>query len=258
MLIRSIFLGIIQGLTEFLPVSSSGHLVIFQSLLGFQKARLTIGVFLHFGTLIPVVIIFRKDIYELIKLTKAKRHLLWLIIIGSIPTAFIGVVLEDFFKGLFDSVIITGFMLLITGGLLFIAEKYGSSTRSIKEFRGINAVLVGLVQGLAIIPGISRSGSTIVASLLQGLEREEAARYSFLLSIPVIGGAGLLELKDLLSTGMVGIDALSLIAGTLTAALSGYFAIRYLLHVLHRGSLIIFSYYCFIVGTVIILSAGLF
>ncbi len=257
-ILKSILLGIIQGLTEFLPISSSGHLVIFQKLMGFKSNRLTLNVFLHFGTLIPVIIIFWRDIRKLVTFKKDRRHLTWLILIGIIPTGLIGILLEDFFVQLFSSTLITGFMLIITGLMLYLAEQLSNTYKNIDDFKFNNAIIVGLAQGMAIIPGISRSGSTIVASLLQGLNREEAARYSFLLSVPVIFGASMLKINETLKIGLTGLSWNSIIAGTFAAAIAGYFAIRYLLHILRTGSLIIFSYYCWTIGLLVIIIAGLF
>ncbi|MFW5992183.1 MAG: undecaprenyl-diphosphate phosphatase [Halanaerobiaceae bacterium] len=257
-IIKAVFLGVVQGITEFLPISSSGHLVIFQKLLGIESARLTLEIFLHFGTLIPVIVIFWDDIYDIFTLKLDKKHLVWLLFFGTIPAALIGIIFKDYFTGLFSSTYFTGFMLLITGTLLYIAEKAGNAYRDIKDFRFYHALIVGLAQGLAIFPGISRSGSTITASLLQGLKREQAARYSFLLSLPVIMGASLLEMKDSLTMGISGISWPAIISGTVFAAISGYFAIKYLLYILRNGSLIIFSYYCWTIGLIVILLAGLF
>jgi len=149
-------------------------------------------------------------------------------------------------------------MLLITGILLYLAEILSKTKKEIIDFKTHNAFLVGLVQSMAIIPGISRSGATIVASLLQGLKREDAARYSFLLSIPVIFGANLLELFDVMGNGLVGLTWPVIIAGVFSSAVAGYLAIKYLLYVLRTGSLIIFSYYCWLVGFMVIIWAGLF
>jgi undecaprenyl-diphosphatase len=191
-------------------------------------------------------------------LKSSKKHLIWLIIIASIPTAIIGIVFEDFFKSLFSSVLTTGFMLLITGLFLYIVEIINQSQLDIEGFKTHNAILVGIAQGLAIIPGISRSGSTIVASLFQGLDREEAARFSFLLSIPAIGGAGILEINTVVNSGLKGISWFQIIFGTIASAIAGYVAIKYLLHILKNGSLKVFSYYCWTIGIIIILLAGLF
>lgn len=256
-MIKVIILGLIQGLTEFLPISSSGHLVIVQTLFGIETEQLTLDVFLHFGTVIPILIIFRKDIRDILLFKKEKRRLSLLILIGIIPTGLIGILFEDFIIKLFSSVLIVGYMLLITGFLLYLAERLGKASRGLDEMKGYNAIIVGVAQGFAAIPGISRSGSTIVASLLQGLDRDAAARYSFLIAIPVILGAGLLQLKDALIVGLTGLTWELIIAGTISAAVSGYLAIKYLLHVLKSGSLLVFSYYCWALGLIIILLAGL-
>lgn len=258
-LIKAIILGVVQGLTEFLPISSSGHLVIFQNLVGFKEVQLAFDTFLHFGTLIPIFIIFRKDIINILSFKRETRYLTLLILIGIIPTGLMGIYLGDFFESIFASVRIVAVMLLITGFILYLVEKVANSRKSLDEMNWFNALIVGIAQGFAIVPGISRSGSTIAASLFQGLNREAAARYSFLVSIPVIFGAGLLQLKDVVSTGLTEEITWGMIgAGTVAAAISGYFAIKYLLKILREGSLIIFSYYCWTVGLLILVLAGLF
>jgi len=253
-LIKIIILGIIQGLTEFLPISSSGHLVIFQKLFGIEKGQLTLDVFLHFGTVIPVLIIFRNDIRDIILLKK--KRLIFLLFLGLIPTGLIGYFFQDFFSKLFSSVLVVGYMLLITALLLYLAERSGKNTRSLNEMKGFQAIIVGIAQGLAVIPGISRSGSTIVASLLQGIDRESAARYSFLLALPTIIGAGLLQLKDIVPAGLTDFSWTSILAGILSAALAGYLGIKCLLHILTKGSLLVFSYYCLTLGLLVIFFAG--
>ncbi|MFW5788187.1 MAG: undecaprenyl-diphosphate phosphatase [Halanaerobiales bacterium] len=252
--LKVIILGLVQGLTEFLPISSSGHLVIFQELLDIGKEELTLDIFLHFGTVIPILIIFRKDVWDII--TFKNKKLTWLILIGMAPTGLMGILLKDFFTGLFSSVRLVGFMLLITGLLLYLVEKISKSRFNLKSMKWYHGVVVGIAQGMAIIPGISRSGSTIAAALFQGLDRESAARYSFLLSAPVIMGAGILVLKDIMNVGLKDMSWLMIIAGVLAAAFSGYFAIKYLLQILKEGRLTTFSYYCWTVGILIILLAG--
>lgn len=257
-LIKIFLLGLIQGLTEFLPISSSGHLVIFQGLFGITSNQLTIDLFLHLGTVIPVIIIFWNDIRDIILFKKEKRRLTYLLLIGIIPTGIIGILFRDFFEGLFASTRTVGFMLLITGFLLLLSEKLSRVKFKLNEMKEYSALVVGIAQGLAIIPGISRSGTTIVASLLQGLDRESAARYSFLIALPVILGGGILELKDVLSVGITGLSWGTILTGVLAAAVSGYFAIKYLLHILRQGSLMVFVYYCWGLGLLIIFLAGLF
>lgn len=257
-IVKIIILGLIQGLTEFLPISSSGHLVIMQKIFNINQNQLLISVLLHFGTLIPVLIIFRDDILEILSFKKEKKHFTFLIIIASIPTAIMGFFFEDFFEKLFSSTISTALMLIVTGFILLIGDKLANYDREITNFKWLNAVFVGIAQGIAIIPGISRSGSTITASLVQGLKKEEAARFSFILSVPVIAGAGLLKVGEAFNTGVNNFNTTAIILGVISAIISGYVAIRYFIYILKKQKLIYFSYYCWIIGTIILLYEGLF
>ena len=270
--IEAIILGIIQGLTEFLPVSSSGHLVLFQHLFGLKEAELFFDVCVHLGTLVAVVIVFRQEIIkilsallQLVSLGGQKEKFLQrvdsdpdlkmalLIVIGSIPTAILGLLFAGIADRLFSSTLITGLMLMVTGLLLWLtrkAESHAASASSGDLSTG-KAFVIGIVQGLAIIPGISRSGSTISTGLLLGVDRETAARYSFLLSIPAIVGAGTLSLKDGLSQTNP-VIWMSLL-GAVTAALVGYGALKSLLHLVKKGRLHVFAPYCWLVGILAIL-----
>ena len=211
--IEAIILGIVQGLTEFLPVSSSGHLVLFQRLFGLHEPELLFDICVHVGTLAAVLIVFRKDIGDmlgtLIRLPALSRNaggfaalmaqnkesrLMVLIIAGSIPTALIGVVFAKMAAELFGTIWLVGLALLITGTFLWFTRNSGATGRPIKQMRSVDALMIGVVQGLAIIPGISRSGATISAALYLGLDRELAGRFSFLLAIPAILGALVLGL----------------------------------------------------------------
>ncbi len=257
-IIKIVILGLVQGLTEFLPISSSGHLVILQKLFAINENQLLISVLLHFGTLIPVLIVFRKDIIDILSFKKNKRHFIFLIIVASIPTAIMGIFFEDFFEKLFSSTISAAFMLIVTGFILLLGDRLANYDNTLSNFKWLNAILVGLAQGFAIIPGISRSGSTITASLIQGLEKEDAARFSFILSIPVIGGAGLLKITDAVSVGVNNFNLTAMILGILSAIISGYIAIRYFIYILKKQKLIYFSYYCWILGTIILIYEGLY
>lgn len=257
-MIKVIILGVIQGFTEFLPISSSGHLVIFQYLFGFKTDQLTLSIVLHFGTLIPVIIIYWDDIKGILLFKKEQRRLSWLILVGIIPTGILGLLLDDYIEALFSSVYTVGYMLLITGALIYLSERLSKARFNLENMKEKNALIVGLAQSLAMIPGISRSGSTIVASLVQGLDRESAAKYSFLIAVPVIFGVSLLEIKNIASVGLESISWCVLFAGFIASAIAGYIAIKYLLHILRKGSLLIFSYYCWGLGLLIILLAGLF
>ncbi|MGD8741119.1 MAG: undecaprenyl-diphosphate phosphatase, partial [Desulfobacterales bacterium] len=259
--------GIIQGLTEFLPVSSSGHLVLFQQLFGLKEAELFFDVCVHLGTLLAVIVVFQREIrniiaalWRLISLAGQKETILQqiesdpdlkmalLIVIGSIPTAVLGLAFHGIADQLFSSSFFAGLMLMVTGLLLWLTRraKPGERGTDIEGFSRTKAFIIGMVQGLAIIPGISRSGSTISIGLLLGIDRETAARYSFLLSIPAIVGAGALSLKDGLSQTDLAIW-LSLL-GAAAAALVGYGALKMLLSVVKKGRLYVFAPYCWLVG----------
>jgi undecaprenyl-diphosphatase len=272
---EAILLGIIQGLTEFLPVSSSGHLVLFQQLFGLKEAELFFDVCVHLGTLLAVIVVFRQEITNImlaltrLSSSRGSKKTLWqkiesdpdlklalLIVIGSIPTAIMGFLFRGIADRLFASAFIVGLMLILTGLLLWITrwaaprgEKPGADRLSPQ-----NALIIGVVQGLAIVPGISRSGSTISIGLLLGIRREAAARYSFLLSIPAIIGAGLLSLKAGLSQADPAIR-ISLL-GAVTAAFVGYGALKCLLHVVKKGRLHMFAPYCWLTGILAIVFSG--
>ena len=252
-------LGLIQGLTEFLPVSSSGHLAITQHFLpGFEQPGLFFDVLLHGATTLAVIIYFRADVWNLLRCYFSKdakaltdRHTLHMIILGSIPTAIIGLTGKDFFTGLFDNLLVIGCMLLVTASFLAVAEKIRhSSGRPLGQITPTDTILVGMVQGFAIIPGISRSGSTIACLLLRGIDGEAAAKFSFLLALPAVGGALLLSLKDLQHVPTDAIPAYGL--GALIAFGSGLFAIRCLMDVVRRKRLSAFAIYCLVVGSGII------
>ncbi len=253
---KAIILGIVQGATEFLPVSSSGHLVLFQTLFGLKEGALTFDVFLHFGTLLAVIAVYWEDVKNIILLKKSHRHLTLMILIGIIPTGLIGVLFKDVFAKIFGSLPIVGVMWLVTGTIIWTSEQltdHGGG-HGIKEMKPFDAITIGLAQGLAIIPGISRSGSTIVAGLFKGLKRTDAARFSFLVSVPVILGATLLEAKDLLGGQVETVGFGYIVVGTIAAIVSGYLAIRILLKMLHDRSLKPFAYYCWILGAIAVLS----
>lgn len=255
---QSILLGILQGLTEFLPVSSSGHLVLAQHLLGVPEVGVAFDAFLHLATLLAVVVYFWGEVAGLIQ-HRAWR-VAWLIVLGSLPAAVVGLAFENFFAGLFQRVEVVGVALLFTGFFLYLADRSLASRysgarqerRSWEEMREADALMVGLAQAVAIVPGISRSGSTLAAGIFAGLEREFAARYSFLLSIPVVAGAGLLQLKDLAVTGVTE-GWLPLGLGFLAAFLSGIWAIKTLLRLLTGGWLRVFAYYTWTVGALSLL-----
>lgn len=268
----AILLGLVQGLTEFLPVSSSGHLVAFQEIFRIEEATLAFDVILHLGTLVAVVVFFWRDIVAMVKelflwagelIGVKKEKLSWrdngyrvmmvMIIVASIPTAIIGLVFGDLFEKIFSSLHIVGFTLFITGGLLWLSNHMLRGRKQPQNITIADSITIGLIQGIAITPGISRSGSTIFAGLLRGFNNELAIRFSFLLSIPTILGAALLEGKKVFEVGQGFQDFLPIFIGFIVAAFSGYFAIRFLIGLINRKKLHYFSYYCWSAGLVIIL-----
>lgn len=267
-----ILLGIIQGLTEFLPVSSSGHLVIAQSLIkGFHQQGVLFDVMLHFGTLLAVLFFFRKDIYDILTSLLPKqwitnhgnydetfiadrRKIALLIIAGTVFTGLIGISFEDQVHRLFESVDVAAYMLLVTGCLLFLADRIKDTARGESDMNITDAIIIGIVQGMALIPGISRSGSTIAFGMFRKINGETAARFSFLLSIPAILGATILELGYIQSVSSE--DLIVYAAGMITAALTGFVALKLLFFVIRKRRLGIFAYYCWLLGiTTLIIKA---
>ncbi len=248
---REIVLGLVQGLTEFLPISSSGHLVIVPVMLGWEEPSLGLTVMLHMGTLVALLIYFRQ---ELVDLTlgllgrgadpAAARRIIRFLAIGTIPAVVAGLALGGFFEETFERPYETCIELVITGLLLVGMERYGERARR-RPLDDGRAVFIGAGQALAILPGISRSGATIGAGLLAGLTREEATRFSFLLSIPAIAGAGLLDLAE----GELVVSGAS-IAGTILSGIAGYLSIHYLLRFVRTHSLTVFAWYLFAIGPI--------
>ena len=253
-------LGVVQGLTEFLPVSSSGHLVLGKAILGVRESGIAFEVFVHFGTLLAVVSVFWNDIFKLfqafLKLIQPHKipvhyrndnYFRWLIfiIIATIPAVIIGLLFEDRIETVFTDPHLVAGMLLITGTVL-LATIF--CKRLDKRMGFFNSIAVGLAQAVAILPGISRSGSTISIALFLGVNSEDAARFSFLLALPAIAGATLLKIFELLSVSITREFLLSLIIGTITAYISGFIAIKLLLGIVRKGKLFWFSAYCFLIG----------
>ncbi len=252
---QAIILGLVQGLTEFFPVSSSGHLAIAQHFLpGFSQPGLLFDVLLHAGTMAAVVLYFRRDLIKLLRCCAPAgdpddRRVLLLLILASVPTAIIGLAAKDVVEQLFEVMPLVGAMLMVTGLLLFYAGRAQSGGRTLTQMNKLDALLVGIAQGVAVMPGISRSGSTIGCLLLRGIDATAAARFSFLLALPAVGGATLLHLKDLGQVSSAEIPAYMI--GTLVAFASGLLAIRLLLSVLQRRRLGGFAIYCLLLGSVI-------
>ena len=264
---EALLLGILQGLTEFLPVSSSGHLVLAQAFLGLKEPLVFFDVMLHVGTLAAVLVVYRGAIGNLISggvSAIARRNVspelkfVWLILLGSIPTGVIAMLFKDTLEAAFDKVWLVSVMLIVTGGILQLPRlrrdgaspkrasgKNGTSDAADTGMRWWHAPLMGIAQGCAITPGISRSGTTISVALLCGISAKTAAEYSFLLSIPAILGAVVLKMRDVVDTAI----PIHIIAGGMLASfVVGYIALRLLLVMLNRGKFSVFSYYCVALG----------
>lgn len=247
-MLEAAFWGLIQGLTEFLPISSSGHLVLVPALLGQGPPDLATSATLHLGTLLAVVFYFRRDVADVLTFNETGRRLLKLLLIGTIPAAIVGFSLETQFQWLNDRPRGVALALLVTGVVLFSTRWIGRGTRTADEVGVNDTIFIGLGQALALIPGVSRSGATISTGLLRGFTDAEAARFSFLLGIPAIAGAGLLGGRDLIDSS-TGIGA-EIVAGILVAAVSGYAAIAFLLRLIGRTGLAPFGLYCMIAAAV--------
>ncbi len=258
---QAILLGILQGVTEFLPISSSGHLVLGQALLGIKQPGITFEVFTHLATLLAVVIVFWRDIYNIVRSffsmlrpwpsftndyrRDANIRLIVYIVLATLQAVFVGLLLKEKIEAAFESPYQTSINLMITGVILFATLLVRKKDRPLTT---LNTFLMGIAQAVAILPGISRSGSTISTGLYCGVDGEQAAKFSFLLAIPAILGATVMEGKELLRTGVGGEFSLPLVVGALVSFISGYFAIRFLLVVLRRGKLYWFAPYCILLG----------
>lgn len=238
--------GLVQGLTEFLPISSSGHLVLVPAFFGVDPPDLATSALLHLGTLTAVVAYYRRDLAKLFQFRRdpEARHILWLLIVGTIP-ATIGIVLENQLSSFQKSTSAVAIALLVTGAVLVVSGLITRRARTLEEANLSDALLVGVAQATALLPGISRSGMTITAGLGRGLSGVEAARFSFLLAVPAIAGGGAIETVGMLDNG--GVPA-ELWVGVLVAAVSGYLAIAFLIKTLVRIGLRPFALYCFVVG----------
>mgnify|MGYP001555991410 CR=1 FL=1 len=256
---EALLLGIIQGLTEFLPVSSSGHLELGKALFGAESQAaesLLFTLVMHAATGLSTVVVFRKQIAEIFrglfefKVNESSKYSLK-IIISMLPAGFVGVIFKDEIEALFSGqLLLVGAMLIITGLLLFLADK---AKRTEKEVSNLNAFIIGIAQAIAILPGISRSGATISTSVLLGIDRGKAAQFSFLMVVPLILGAFILDLKDVITgeeplNASVSLQALSI--GFLGAFFSGLLACRWMIALVRNSKLVYFSIYCFVIGAI--------
>ncbi|MFQ5909490.1 MAG: undecaprenyl-diphosphate phosphatase [Thermoplasmata archaeon] len=264
--LHAIILGLVQGLTEWLPVSSSGHLVLLQEFLGLD-VPIFFDLMLHLATVIVVTFVFRGDILGIFRslkrtfrlkregmnlkdILKSERPslLAWFVVLGSIPTAILGFVLYDLIKSLFSNLLVIGIALLATGTILALTIP----SRKKKEFMTTyDALSIGLAQGISLVPGLSRSGLTISLGMLRGIDRELAARYSFLLSIPAILGAGTFELLEVMGNPPP-IDPFLLAVAFLSSLIFGYLSIKALWFIIKRAKLYYFSAYCFLIGSIVL------
>lgn len=261
-LLQAAVLGLVQGLTEFIPVSSSGHLVLVPWYLGWPKPGLVFDTTLHLGTLVALLIYFWRDVGEIVfawlngwrslRWSDPAGRMGWLIILATVPAAVLGLAFKDQFEALFAQPGFVGGALVATGFILTLSEWLGKRLVASERPGVRGATFVGFAQALAIVPGISRSGSTIAAGLLVGLTRPMAARFSFLLGMPIIAAAGLSQLWAVFDGSEASPGAVPLAVGFVAAAVSGYLCIRFLLAYLRRGTLNVFAVYCWVLGTVTI------
>ena len=270
-IIQGIIIGIVQGLTEFLPVSSSAHLVFIQKLLGVESS-LAFDTFLHLGTLIAVLWFFRWDIYNMLKswwysiqdilhgrfregfYEDPYKRLAWYVILATIPVGIVGVLFEDSVDVLFSGAIyVPAFFLFVTGTILYLSQRMTSGDINFNNITKKEALFMGLGQACAILPGLSRSGTTIAAGLTIGLNKEFAAKFSFILSIPAILGAFILQAKDIGSA--MDANFLPIFLGFIAAIVAGYLAIKWMLDLIQNKSLDIFSYYCWLMGIIVFMGS---
>jgi len=257
--IKAILLGLVQGLTEFLPISSSGHLVIGSEILNFHHPGITFEVFLHLGTLLAVLVAFRSELRLMIRSLfvsaaarqadpELNRFFLWniYIVVATLPAVAVGLLLKDSIDRIFDDILVSFVMLAVSGTIMVLTKWLRDKGAALSCSKSL---IIGVAQSMAIMPGLSRSGSTIFTGMLLGVNRETAARFSFIMSIPAILGAVVLKSSDLLTSPPSATELTSLFAGTIASAISGYAAIVLLMHVVRRGKLHWFGYYCFFVST---------
>jgi undecaprenyl-diphosphatase len=265
-LFQAFILGIVQGATEYIPVSSSAHLVLVPWLLGWPDATFEFEVLIQLGTLVGVFVFFWQDIIAIAGAVMQgilrrkpfdtfEARLGWMVVIATVPAVVIGLLFKDIFAAAFSAPVFAGGLLIFTAALLVTAERFGTRQRQLESLGWLDAIIIGFWQVAAMLPGISRSGATISGAVLKGFERDSAAKFSFLMSIPVLLGAGVIALLDLLETEtMVGqLPAISV--GFVAAAVSGYLCIRWLLGYLQRHSLNVFAIYCVAVSLLTLIVA---
>ena len=249
---QAVISGIVQGVTEFFPISSSGHLVLLHNVFGFKQEMLSFDVFLHFGTILSVVIFFRRDISRMFQ---KDMRLLKFIVIASIPTFIIGVIFKDAAESFFSMPLVVGSSLIITGLFLLFASIWAIYWKIVKRPRPLgikNSIAIGIAQGISVLPGISRSGATIGAALIAGLDEAEALKFSFLLSIPAVLGANILKVRQIYGNLISG-DTAAFLAGAIAAAVAGFLVIKVLFGIVRRNLFFLFGIYCMLIGAAVVI-----
>ena len=251
--ILAIFAGVVQGLTEFMPVSSTGHLIIFENFFNISQEQfgLAFDASLHLGTLFAIILFFYKDYIYAITM---KNQLLLKIIVGTVPAVFIGLIFENTVESIFRQNIIVAVSLITFSIVIFYAEKYGKKSKNIDKISFKDSFIIGLFQSIALIPGISRSGATISAGLLSNIKRQDSAKFAFLLSGPIIAGAGLMKFVNVINTDNFNKGELNFfLIGMISSAIIGYLTIKYFIRYLSVKSLVPFVYYRIIVGIILLI-----
>ena len=265
LILKYVILGIIQGFTEPLPISSSGHVFIFKQILEASEALndLNFEIIVNFGSLVAILIIYFKDIKKLIinffkyfkvknEETKADFKYCWLIVLGTIPVGIAGFLLKDKIEELLQTTTIVGISFLITALFLFLVKNIKGSKES-KDLTWKDALFIGLIQVIALLPGISRSGSTLIAALFRDIKRSDALKYSFMLYIPISLGTMILGVKDILETPNLGSVAIPYTLGFVASLIVSYFTLRWFMNAVKKGNLLYFSIYCLILGILVLI-----
>jgi undecaprenyl-diphosphatase len=267
-IIQAIILGIVQGVTEYIPVSSSAHLVLVPWLLQWPDPPFTFDVLVQWGTLVGVLVYFWRDLWGIVRgvivglvhrkpLETFEARLGWYIVLATIPAVIFGLLFKDMFEAAFSDPKAVAIFLVATAAMLAAAEYFGKRARELTGIGWLDALIIGLWQVVSLLPGISRSGATITGGVLRGLDRRSAARFSFLMSVPALLGAGVIAIKDLLSANELAAQLPVLLVGSAMAAITGYLCIRWLLGYLQRGKLYVFAVYCAAAGIACFLIAVL-
>jgi undecaprenyl-diphosphatase len=261
---QAVILGLLQGLTEFLPISSSGHLILVPWLLGWKDPGLTFDVALHLGTLLALIVYFWRDLLTYImaalrslqqrSIKEADTKIAWLLVVATIPGAIIGALGDNWFEEHVRQPLFIICLLIAFAGVMYVADRYGRNKGQMDQLTWWDSALIGLSQALALFPGVSRSGATISAGLWRGLTREAAARFSFLLAVPITAGAVVFKLLHLMSNGVPANDQGAFICGILVSAVTGFFAIRWMLDFVRRQPLTVFIWYRVIVGVLLLVA----